>query len=120
MNFSEKLMNLRKKEGLSQEEVGEKLGVSRQTVSKWESAQSYPDFQKLVAISDYFQLSLDELMRDIDVSDVRMKNQNEEKISDMYEDVQTFKKALNIILNVFAFIGVTGILILLTIIILWG
>lgn len=64
MNFNEKLINLRKTKGLSQEELGEELKVSRQTISKWESAQSYPDFQRLVLLSDYFGLTLDELVRD--------------------------------------------------------
>ena len=52
MNFNEKLIDLRKSRGLSQEELGAELHVSRQTVSKWESAQSYPDFQRLVLLSD--------------------------------------------------------------------
>lgn len=45
MNFNEKLIELRKSKGLSQDELGNALGVSRQTISKWELAQSYPDFQ---------------------------------------------------------------------------
>ena len=61
MNFNEKLINLRKSKGLSQEELGNELKVSRQTISKWESCQSYPDFQRLVLLSDYFGLTLDEL-----------------------------------------------------------
>ena len=48
MNFNEKLINLRKSKGLSQEELGAELKVSRQTISKWESCQSYPDFQRLL------------------------------------------------------------------------
>ena len=63
MKFNERLMALRKKRGLSQEELGFELGVSRQTVSKWESGQSYPDFQRLVLLADYFDISLDELVR---------------------------------------------------------
>ena len=55
MNFNEKLINLRKSKGLSQEELGNELKVSRQTISKWESCQSYPDFQRLVLLSDYFE-----------------------------------------------------------------
>ena len=54
MNFNEKLIELRKSKGLSQDELGQHLGVSRQTISKWELAQSYPDFQRLVLLSDYF------------------------------------------------------------------
>ena len=50
MKFHEKLMSLRKGRGLSQEELGMELQVSRQTISKWESGQSYPDFQRLVLL----------------------------------------------------------------------
>ena len=73
MNFNEKLIALRKTTGLSQEELGAELNVSRQTVSKWETGQSYPDFQRLVLLSDYFGLTLDELVRDVDVREVREK-----------------------------------------------
>ena len=74
MKFNEKLMSIRKMKGLSQEELGMELQVSRQTISKWESGQSYPDFQRLVMLSDYFDMTLDELVKDIDVQDVRNKN----------------------------------------------
>ena len=50
MQFNEKIISLRKSMGLSQEELGAELHVSRQTISKWESAQSYPDFQRLGCI----------------------------------------------------------------------
>ena len=77
MNFNEKLINLRKSKGLSQEELGAELKVSRQTISKWESCQSYPDFQRLVLLSDYFGLTLDELVK------VLMCRRSEIKISVM-------------------------------------
>ena len=92
MNFNEKLISLRKSMGLSQEELGAELHVSRQTISKWESAQSYPDFQRLVLLSDYFGLTLDELVRDVDVADVRSRNLNSEKLDSLYNDVGTAKK----------------------------
>ena len=79
MKFNERLMALRKKRGLSQEELGFELGVSRQTVSKWESGQSYPDFQRLVLLADYFDISLDELVRGLDVGDVRALNESEKQ-----------------------------------------
>ncbi len=91
MNFNEKLINLRKSKGLSQEELGAELKVSRQTISKWESCQSYPDFQRLVLLSDYFGLTLDELVKDIDVEEVRDKNINSEKLNSIYNDVNTAK-----------------------------
>ncbi|MCI9114583.1 MAG: helix-turn-helix transcriptional regulator [Oscillibacter sp.] len=94
MNFNEKLIDLRKSRGLSQEELGAELHVSRQTVSKWESAQSYPDFQRLVLLSDYFGLTLDALVRDVDVQEVREKNWNSEKPDSIYQDVSKAKRIL--------------------------
>lgn len=64
MAVSDKLYELRKKQGLSQEQLAEKLGVSRQAVSKWESGQAAPEYEKLIAISDYFNVTLDYLMKD--------------------------------------------------------
>ncbi len=64
MAFSEKLYELRKKSGLSQEQLAEQLGVSRQAVSKWESDKAVPESETLVAISQYFHVSLDYLLKD--------------------------------------------------------
>ncbi len=64
MEFNNKLYELRKKRGYSQEELANRLNVSRQTVSKWEVGESTPDMEKLVAISDLFEVSLDELVKD--------------------------------------------------------
>ena len=91
MNFNEKLISLRKSKGLSQEELGAELKVSRQTISNWESCQSYPDFQRLVLLSDYFGLTLDELVKDVDVQQVRERNMSEEKVDSIYNDVKTAK-----------------------------
>lgn len=62
MEFSKRLYELRKQKGLSQEELAGKLNVSRQTLSKWELGESTPDMEKLVLISDYFNVSLDTLV----------------------------------------------------------
>ena len=94
MNFNEKLISLRKSKGLSQEELGAELNVSRQTISKWESCQSYPDFQRLVLLSDFFGLTLDELIKDIDVQEVREKNINEERLNSIYTDKENAKKTI--------------------------
>lgn len=61
MSLGEKLYELRKKQGLTQEQAADKLGVTRQTISKWETDQSTPDFNKLVPISKLYGISLDEL-----------------------------------------------------------
>jgi len=57
MDFAEKLLTLRKAKGLTQEQLAEKLEVSRQSVSKWESAQAVPELEKLVAISTVFDVT---------------------------------------------------------------
>lgn len=72
MIFADKLIDLRKKNGLSQEELAEKMNVSRQSVSKWEGAQSMPDLNKIVAISRIFGVTTDYLLNDeIDVPEIR-------------------------------------------------
>ena len=62
MEFNNRLYQLRKQKGFSQEELANRLNVSRQTVSKWEVGASTPDMEKLVAISDLFDVSLDMLI----------------------------------------------------------
>lgn len=84
MKFNEKLLKLRKEKGLSQEELGMEMQVSRQTISKWEAAQSYPDFTRLVMLSDFFDMTLDELVKDIDVQEVRENSLTNEKIDSIY------------------------------------
>lgn len=64
MTFSEKLLNLRRKKGLSQEQLAEMLDVSRQSISKWESQQVIPEAGKLIAISKIFDISIDQLLRE--------------------------------------------------------
>lgn len=64
MNFADKLSYLRKKFGWSQEELADKMEVSRQSVSKWESGQSIPEIEKLIRLSDIFEVSLDYLLKD--------------------------------------------------------
>ena len=59
--LSEKIYTLRRKNGLSQEQLAEKIGVSRQAISKWEGGLSIPELEKLRALSDFFHISIDEL-----------------------------------------------------------
>ena len=63
--LSEKIINLRKSRGWSQEELAERLNVSRQSVSKWESGVSNPDLDKIVAMSTLFGVSTDYLLKDV-------------------------------------------------------
>ena len=62
MDFNEKLICLRKQKGLSQEQLGDAIGVTRQTVSKWELGETSPDMDKLVALSELFGTSIDEIV----------------------------------------------------------
>jgi len=82
MKFGDKLIALRKKNGLSQEELAEKLNVSRQSVSKWESNNTYPETDKIVQICNLFNCSMDDLIND--------------KITDIDNVSRTEKNNLNI------------------------
>ena len=62
MEFANRLYTLRKQKGLSQEELASRLDVARQTVSKWEGGDSTPDMDKLIALSELFEVSLDWLV----------------------------------------------------------
>ena len=63
MTLGERLVKLRKEKGLSQEDVAEKLNVSRQSVSKWELDQSLPDFDKIVPLCELYEIETDELLK---------------------------------------------------------
>ena len=83
MNLGNHLFHARKKSGLSQEEVAEKLGVSRQTVSKWETDETVPDIRQSKKMAVLYKMSLDELIDfDIDVQEIQ------EAIDNTREDVQ--------------------------------
>lgn len=70
MNLSAKLQLLRRKNGLSQEELAERVGISRQAISKWESGQSTPDLNKLILLSEIYNVTIDSLVKDSDEYDI--------------------------------------------------
>lgn len=63
MCIADRIMNLRKGKGISQEELADKLGVSRQAISKWETGQSMPDIEKVMLMSDFFEVTTDYLLK---------------------------------------------------------
>ena len=65
MTIYDRIRELRRKRGISQEELAEQLGISRQAVSKWESGQSMPDLDKIILLSDYFDVTTDYLLKGI-------------------------------------------------------
>ena len=82
MNFGNNLFQSRKRAGLSQETVAEKLGVSRQTISKWETEETVPDIYQAKKLAKLYNLSLDELIEfDVDLKEIEqvIQNTNEEK-----------------------------------------
>ena len=80
MKFNEKLIKLRKEMGLSQEELGNKLNVARQTVSKWELGETTPEMDKLIKMSEIFNITLDELIKDKN-NDGNINNTNSQKLA---------------------------------------
>ena len=99
MKFDEKLQKLRKASGLSQEALADKLNISRQAVSKWESGVSYPETDKLIQMSKIFNCSLDELVNDTETDKSIYSNQQKKK--NMYLDslMEFITKSVNMFSN---------------------
>ena len=90
MNLGNNLFQARKKAGLSQEIVAEKLGVSRQTISKWETDETVPDIYQSKKLAKLYNLSLDELIEfDVDIKEIEevIKNTNEETEAKLIEQM---------------------------------
>ena len=94
-SLGERLLNLRKDKKLSQEEVAYKLNVTRQTVSKWETDQSMPDFDKIVPLCELYEITPNELF--IELSKMEDKDL---PISNMEEQSKTNKKAKGIAISI--------------------
>ena len=75
MNMADRIQYLRKSKGISQEELADKVGVSRQAVSKWESEQSTPDLEKVIIMSDFFGVTTDYILKGIEpITDKEQKS----------------------------------------------
>ena len=107
MKFSEKLIMLRKNKKWSQEDLGNELGVARQTVSKWELGETTPEMDKLLKMSEIFEITLDELMKEEDT------NIESENINNISNSKAKFIKYLGVFLII-----VLTIIIIKTIIVL--
>lgn len=86
MKFSEKLQKMRKDMNLSQEQLADMLDVSRQSVSKWESGQTYPEMDKLIAMCKIFKCSLDDLTND-EVTDINIKNKQKNNFTNIIDEM---------------------------------
>lgn len=95
MSLGQKLLELRRKKGLSQEEVADKLNVSRQTISKWETDASTPDFDKILPLCSLYEISSNELLTG---------ERDEQEIGEIVNDETYFKKkAIGIGVGVFLY-----------------
>ena len=79
MEFNEKLQDLRKQKGLTQEKLAEYLYVSRTAISKWESGRGFPNIESLKAISKFFSVSLDELLSGEEILAIAEKDHKEKE-----------------------------------------
>ena len=80
MILADKIIRLRKKNGWSQEDLADKMNVSRQAVSKWEGAQTIPDLEKILQLSILFGVSTDYLLKD-EIEDEELTNDNQWHLS---------------------------------------
>ena len=94
MRFSEKLAVLRRREGLSQEQLADRLGVTRQSVSKWEGGAAMPELSKLVALSELFRVSVDYLVKDYleepERSGPEVPPPSAEKLAEQVEEISRY------------------------------
>ena len=81
MKLANKLLELRKKKGISQEELAEKIEVTRQTISNWETGETSPNLEQAAKLSQFYQVSLDELVGN-DIQNIALaKMSNVEKLA---------------------------------------
>ena len=115
MILADKIIELRKKSGWSQEELADRLGVSRQSISKWEGAQSVPDMNRILKISEVFGVSTDYLLKDelslpdivdtipVDTDSVVKRVSMEEASSFLqFKDVESSRVSLGVMLCIFS------------------
>ena len=96
MIFADKLILLRKKAGWSQEELADQMNVTRQSVSKWEGAQSVPDLEKMLRLSELFGVSTDYLLKDeIEEAEHSPCGMALQKIIDILRDTRRIRSVLS-------------------------
>lgn len=104
MKFEEKLIKLRKQKALSQEELAEKLNVTRQTISKWELGQSKPDMDKLIEMSKFFEISLENFAND------ELGLEEKEQVVEKTEIKKTERKPRKFLLYIIIIIFIAAII----------
>ena len=106
MTLGERLLEYRNRVGLSQEKLAEKVGVTRQTVSKWETNQSTPDFDKIIPLCEILSITTEELIKgekkekDVKLSEIK---QEKEKAEKEYMQKRNKKKAIVLSISIFLY-----------------
>lgn len=98
MTIADRILELRKIKGISQEELADKIGVSRQAVSKWESEQSIPDLDKIIILSEFFEVSTDFLLKGIEADKA---NNKEKEVPYFLNTVATAFNFLGLVMSTF-------------------
>lgn len=98
MNLSENLKKIRKDNNLSQEDLAEKLGVSRQSVSKWESGLAYPEMDKVLELCKIFNLNIDDLLN----QDIKEVEKNKQSTSNVNKYIDSFLSYISKTVNLFS------------------
>ena len=104
MEFNEKLQELRKRKGITQEELAKKLYVSRTAISKWESGRGYPSIDSLKSIANFFSVTIDELVSSNEIINIAEedKKRDKEKIFDLLRGIIDVCFVLMLFLPLFA------------------
>ena len=98
MDIGNKLYELRKSKNLSQEELADKLNVTRQTISKWETNQSTPDFDKIIPLCEIYGISADELLKGIKNETIEAQNDSLDNTAVI--DTQYFNSKLGVQISI--------------------
>ena len=97
--FSKNLKKIRKENNLSQEQLADELGVSRQAISKWESAQAYPEMDKIISLCNKFDLNIDDLLNK-DIKEVKGEEESKKKLNNYINDFLKFvSDSINMFVN---------------------
>ena len=98
-NFAENLKRIRKENNLSQEQLAEELGVSRQAISKWESQVAYPEMDKIIALCNKFNLNIDDLLNK-DIREVKGEEETKKNLNKYIDDFLSFiTNTINLFIN---------------------
>lgn len=99
MKFYEKLSKLRKTNNLSQEQLAEKINVTRQAISKWESGESYPDMAKIIQLCKILNCSLNDLMDDGVMGEIVKEEKEDNKRNYLNDFLQYVTKTYNMFIH---------------------